>query len=770
LPPIKGLYPVVAILVMLTACNTDPRAASRKYVDNGNKYFQRAKYKEASILYRRALNKDARYADAWYQLALTNSKLAIYGEARRDFARAMDLDPANTAAAAKLADLDLVFFALNPQSNKAALVDAKDLARRLLKKNQKSYDGLRLYGEIALIEQDVKGAIQKFQEANQVSPHQPDLVLALAQALVADRQDEQAEKLATEMIATDKTCGPLYDFLYVDYLRTNRVELAEKILQQKIGNNPSEGAYLMQLAFHYYMTNRTVEMNSTIERLTSKPRAFPEARLQAGDFYVRIRDFGKALDQYALGQKENGKSKRIYQKKVVEVLGTQGNKAQAASLLAELLADDPGDQEAIALSATLELQEGGKQHIQRAIVALEPLVRKMASNATLHFNLGRAYLARSERTDLDQARIQFEEALQIDPKRLAARLSLAQLALMRGESAKAVQQAERVLNADPTNVTARLFRARGLMSMAEFAKARDELTIVLRMNPASNDARFELGELNLRERRYGEAEADFKSLMSAGDARGIAGVIEARVQQGRWEDAIRLTEDLSRKSPDRADYRTTLADLLFRAQKFAKAEAQFELLIAGNGNSPGLYLKLGECKARRNDVGGALAAFEKARAMAPNDASPPLALAIVYESAGRFVEARKAYQEAIQKQPDNPRALNNLAYLEADEGSDLDQALAYAQRARTQLPGDPNVMDTLALIYLKKNLTDDGLRMLRELVGKQPGSATFRLHLALALYQKGDRPTARKELEVARRNKPTERELGRIRELLAKVG
>jgi Tfp pilus assembly protein PilF len=120
LPPIKGLYPVVAILVMLTACNTDPRAASRKYVDNGNKYFQRAKYKEASILYRRALNKDARYADAWYQLALTNSKLAIYGEARRDFARAMDLDPANTAAAAKLADLDLVFFALNPQSNKAA--------------------------------------------------------------------------------------------------------------------------------------------------------------------------------------------------------------------------------------------------------------------------------------------------------------------------------------------------------------------------------------------------------------------------------------------------------------------------------------------------------------------------------------------------------------------------------------------------------------------------------------------------------------------------
>ena len=86
------------------------------------------------------------------------------------------------------------------------------------------------------------------------------------------------------------------------------------------------------------------------------------------------------------------------------------------------------------------------------------------------------------------------------------------------------------------------------------------------------------------------------------------------------------------------------------------------------------------------------------------------------------------------------------------------------------MPHDPNVRDTVALIYIKKNLTDDSLRMLRELVSQKPDNPTFHLHLAMALYQKGDRPTAKKELEAALRNKPSEKEQGEIKQLMAKVG
>src|ERR1700730_12615447 len=108
----------VSVLILLAACSRDPRVVSRKYVDNGNKYYDRGKYKEASIMYRRALNKDMRYGDAWYRLGLTNMKLALFPEARRDFSRAMEIDPNNTDAIVKLGDIDLMYYVLDSRGNK----------------------------------------------------------------------------------------------------------------------------------------------------------------------------------------------------------------------------------------------------------------------------------------------------------------------------------------------------------------------------------------------------------------------------------------------------------------------------------------------------------------------------------------------------------------------------------------------------------------------------------------------------------------------------
>ncbi len=530
---------LVPLLMFLGACNRDPRAASRNYVERGNKYFAKAKYKEASLLYRRALKKDAKYAEAWYQLGLANNQLGLYAEARKDFARAMDLDPANTDAVARLGDLDLLFYASDQHRNKELLADLKDLAGRLLRKDKKSYDGLRFSGEIALIEKDLATAIRKFEDANRVKPYQRELVLALAQALEADRQDGRAEQLALDLIEYDQAAGAIYDFLYTNYLRTHRPERAEEILRKKIANNPAEGAYVMQLAFHYYMTNRRPEMSAALERLTSKPGAYAGARLQVGDFYARIREFDQALAQYELGENENPKSRRVYRKKMVEVLATEGKREAAAKLIEGLLQSDPRDSEAIGLHAALLIADGKPGDLKKAIAELEPLARKPAASALVHYDLGRAYLE-SGRTGLEQARTQFSEALRIDPKHVAARLSLAEVELARGESGLAVSNADQVLGSEPANAAALLLRARGWMNMGEDRKAREDLTAVLAMNPKWNDARRELGELDLKERRFEEAEALFQALSDDGDARGLTGTIECEVGQGRWAQAIQM--------------------------------------------------------------------------------------------------------------------------------------------------------------------------------------------------------------------------------------
>jgi Flp pilus assembly protein TadD len=212
-----------------------------------------------------------------------------------------------------------------------------------------------------------------------------------------------------------------------------------------------------------------------------------------------------------------------------------------------------------------------------------------------------------------------------------------------------------------------------------------------------------------------------------------------------------------------------LVETLAAAGNYPAAAAQLQMLIDKNPK-PDLYLQMGEAKLRADDLAGAAAAFQTARQMAPSDARPALDLALLYDRTERSEQARKEYEIVLQIQPDNATALNNLAYLEAEQGVDLDQALAHAHRAQQKLPGDLDVQDTLAVVYIRKNLTNDGLRMLRDLVAQRPDSAPFHLHLALALYQQGDRSSARRELATALRRKPAEKERKQIRELLAKVG
>jgi len=124
----------------------------------------------------------------------------------------------------------------------------------------------------------------------------------------------------------------------------------------------------------------------------------------------------------------------------------------------------------------------------------------------------------------------------------------------------------------------------------------------------------------------------------------------------------------------------------------------------------------------------------------------------------------------LKLDPENVQALNNLAYIKAEEGLDLDQALGLVQRAILHAPNDPNISDTLGLIYIRKKLTTQAVVLLQGLVTRVPDNAAYRLHLAMALYDKGEKMQAKKELEAAQKYRPTAAELVKIRELAARIG
>ena len=101
----------------------------------------------------------------------------------------------------------------------------------------------------------------------------------------------------------------------------------------------------------------------------------------------------------------------------------QGKQEEAAEVNAEILKADPTDNDAHGLAATLLLDKGD---INRAMTELQAVVARAPNNAVAHYNLGRAHEARGES---EQARQEYQKAVDIRPDYLLARLAVAQLQL-----------------------------------------------------------------------------------------------------------------------------------------------------------------------------------------------------------------------------------------------------------------------------------------------------------------------------------------------------
>ncbi|MGB2927520.1 MAG: tetratricopeptide repeat protein, partial [Desulfobacterales bacterium] len=83
------------------------------------------------------------------------------------------------------------------------------------------------------------------------------------------------------------------------------------------------------------------------------------------------------------------------------------------------------------------------------------------------------------------------------------------------------------------------------------------------------------------------------------------------------------------------------------------------------------------------------------------------------------------------------------------QNKNIDEALGLARKAKEKLPNDPNVMDTLGLVYFKKGLFDSAIGEFANSLEQMPDNAVVQYHLGLAYYKKGDKDPARAELEKA---------------------
>lgn len=779
-----GVLLFTTLLALTPACSRDPNVVKRKYLESGNRYFEGGKYREASIMYRSALRKDARYGEAYYRLGLTSLKLKQPGMALRQFHRAFELlpeGPLRAETSNRLADLYLAQFLLDARRDSPI---REELASLVKNPRLTEFDRLRLEAHIAWKDGRLDEAIEKFRQAERLRRHDPPLILALAQALMAKGETllaqggaeaarpwfEGAVRISMEVIERNREFAPIYDVLYGHYMRQGLLSEADRIRRLKVDNNPKNADFRLQLATHYLQTNRPGQAQQVIDALLADRETFPDGRDRAGDFYMLHQQFDKAIEYYRGGLQGDGERWLHYQRKIADALVAQGKRDQAAALLdQEILKRFPRDPVAQALRASLRLESGSAAQLQQAISELQESVRKLPNNPVVRYNLGRALYLRGE---LEQAQIHFETAAKLRGDYLPPRLALCELHLRRRGYAAALTLAEQILTQAPDNFTARLLRSQALEGLGRSEEARASMLEAGRIFPSSPAALVSLGLLEINSQHFDAAARVFQQCLSRfpGQPLCTLGLAEAYTGQSEFSKAQALLEGELERNPSRWDLRLALSNVHTLAGRYDAAIAILKNMEAAEPASADLQVRLGDTYRRKGDLAAAIERFRRALQLQPDNADVHVWLALLLHMTGRANEAQQHYQDILRLQPDNGIALNNLAYVMVENGGDLDVALTYAQRARLKLPGMPEVADTLGWIYVKKQLTANALAIYDELVAKYPTNPTYRFHRGMALLQKGDRSEARKEFEAALRNGPDPKDRVKIEDLIRRLG
>lgn len=783
---------VVLTALTLVSCSRDPNTAVKHYMESGNKYFDRGRFTEAGIQYQNAVKILPKYGPAHYKLALVAEKIKppSAGRAVMEFRKAVELlknDQAYqdeyTQSMVKLSDIYLQLGYKDKQ-----LVDDVETkyCSELFKKDPNSFDGNRLKGTVSLArskvffdagdsakaDEQLTLAMDYYRKADAVKPNDKEVSGQIGIVLRQQKHYAQAEPYFRKVIDQDKASTKAYAMLYGLYMLEGKTADAEQLLKEGAQNNPKDPIYLERLAYHYGTLGRRDDMLNVLQQIKAHAKDWDGVYQMVGDFYLRINDTESALREYREAIVKDPKHKAGYQHRIIEVLMRQGKRADAAELNSQILKENPKDNDAKSLAATFLLDQGD---VNRALGELQAVVTSDPSNAVAHYQLGRAYLESGKADSRESARQQFEKAIQLRQDMILPRLGLAFLQVTHAEYQAALDSVQEILKLDPGSLNARLIESQALLGQKKFGDSDSLLTGMLKNNPSSPDVYYQAGISALTQGKLQDARTAFLRTyeLNPANPRGLVGIVQADIQAGKPDDAMAVLQNESKKQPNRMDIQLLLGVTAQQEGKYNDALSYFNRVLSGlDKNSKtraDLYMQIAETYNRQGDRGSAITNTMKAREIVPENETVLSRLGLWLDQAGRKPEARQVYEACLKVDANNTMVLNNLAFLLAETGSDLDMALNYAQKAKGLEPNLGEISDTYGWILLKKGSPEQAIPVFKALTAATPGDSTYHYHLAIAYSQKSDVKDAIQEAREALKHSPPKDEQQRIEDLLNKL-
>jgi len=754
---------IAGLALTTTAC----RKSAAFYSERGNALYTGNKFAEASIEYRKALQQEPQSGEIYYRLALAELKQSKPVDAYRLLVQAVQFAPTHLDAKIQLADIAYTAYESDPNRARHLYDQIVSLAGDILARDPQSADGLRLKGQIALIDRHADEAIRLFTQANTLQPMQVRIVGPLVKALMVSNRAAEGEALALRFLDKDKTSSSMYDLLYLYYIGSNRMQEAEQLLKSKSQHNPGAVEPLLQLASHYGATQRASDMAATLDTVVTDSTKFPEGRLRVADFFMMRKQPEEAIKHYQAGISTVSSSNlAAYQKGLARAFVSLGKSGEAEAVFAEILKSNPSDVEAQAGKASLLLAANKKEE---ALPILKQLVQANPGVLKYRVALARAH---SDSGDLRSAGQEFNEALKIEPRNVTVLLSLAELSQRGNNHKDTIRFASDALSIEPANTQAKLLRTIGLFGQTSYPEARAELQKLIREQPQLLEAHLQLGLLNIAEKRYQDADTIFQRFYQPGqgDLRPLNGLLETRIAQRQFDSAIQILEAEQKRSPQSLQINLALASTAVRAGRFDIALKQYEALAAQYPDRAEFKVRIGQVHQSTENWDKAIASFQAAEKLAPGDWTAPAYLGSTLDAAGRKDAAIASYRRSLTIMPNNGSIMNNLAYLLAETGKNLEEAAAIAEDVRRRAQDNPAVLDTVGFVYLKRGQFDSALQVFNRLAQKYPQNPIFQYRLAMVYVEQGQTAKAKEAIQKAIANNPRKPYDSKIQELLKRVG
>jgi len=683
----------VVVLTILTAaflgaCAETPDAKRARHLSRGDEYFGQGRYKEALIEYQNVLRFNASDARAIERMGFSYHNLGDFRRAYPFLLKARQANPDDVNVTMKLAAIYLLAGKLD---------EARELAGSILEKDPNNLEALQVVAVAARRQNEIADAAAGFEAARPALETRAAYHISLAELSVKSRDLAKAETQLKDAIERDTKSVQAHLMLASVYRAKGDRDAALGELKTAVGIDPVVGGARLHL----------VDFHASNNDFTAAKEVLKSAKDGEGDFLASRR-------------------------RLAELAFIEGKADESLAILAEVFKKAPTDVEGHLIRGRIYL---AKRQTTEAIQDFQSVLKADSKQAQGRYWLAIAY---HQTGNVQQAKTELTQALELAPRMTDAALLLAQMNLESSNPGAAIESMEKILAANPRVLQAYVLLGTAQLSKGQPAAALATFKKMQSIAPKDPRAVHLTGIALQAAGQKAEAAREFERAltMKSTFVDPLTALAGQAIGDGQTGAALERIKKQISSAGNSARLQFLLASTHQLRKENAQAEAAYTKALELDNTFVPAYVALGQMYLASQDTDKALAKFEQALTVNPNDVISRMMVAQIHLNRGDHAKAQAAYEHILAAKPRFVPAANNLAWLMVASG-DKERALQLATIAKEGAPEDPFVSDTLGWILHQRGVHERAWTLIKESAAKQPNNPEIQYHAGVLAQKMG---------------------------------